>query len=370
MTKNWIYSIGASSLLTLALHSWGNWREQAQQTANDPPPMGDRFPLSPTQGWFVEESYLILKPHEDNIWYAAKQKREGSAGNYYDFNLKKKTPDFGWYSGVRINIGRYLEHHDLWDISLTTTYYYASSEDTTHADLSQGTSLVSRWATLIPGPMDTASVVWRLNYFTWDLSIARFYQMTQKLSVHPLIGLRAAYISQSYHDRSSGSFDHFTGKEIVPYTFYEKLKATNNQWGIGPRMATNLQFNFGHRWYLLGTLGGSILLGSYTVKESLHNRYTKDGRIGAENDHIKESAYSVRANLEAAFGLGWEKWFRNRTVRLAPSFLFEATEWYDLNQFFEIRTESNPGDIALVKKIPPSGSLGLMGFSINLQADF
>lgn len=370
MRKNWIYSIGLFSIMTLSLHSWGSWREHTLTPPIEPPIAQDKFPLRDAQGWFTEESYLIMKPHEDNLWYSSKLGRKGDPGVSFEFDLKKETPDFGWYSGVRINIGRYLEHHDHWDISLATIYYYASSEDHTDANFSKGKSLTSRWAVLPPTPMSKADVTWRLNYFTWDLSIARFYQMTNWFYLHPLIGLRAAYITQNYHCHSSAKFSYVSGIQTIPLEFTEKFKATNHNWGIGPRIGTDLQFNFRRHWSLLGSLSGSLLLGSYDVKEKIHGTFKEHITLITENDHIREEAFSVRANLEATIGFGWEKWLNKHTVRIAPSFLFEATEWFDINHFFEIRTTPKPGDITLVKKIPPSGSLGLMGFSINLQVDF
>lgn len=370
MSKNWIYSIGLSSLITLSLHSWGGWREQTFSQVIDPPIVENQFPLADSQGWFMEESYLILKPHEDNLWYSAKLGRSGTAGDHFDLKVKKETPDFGWYSGVRVNIGRYLEHHDHWDISLSTTYYYASTEDHSNANFSKGTSLTSRWAVIPSTTMTKADVSWRLNYFTWDLSAARFYQMTSWFYIHPLVGLRAAYITQDYNSRASSAFNLVTSIQTIPIELSEKFKASNDQWGIGPRLGTNLQFNFRRHWSLLGTLTGSLLLGSYKVKESNIGKFKEHIFLNIERDRIHESAFSIKANLEAAIGLGWEKWFKNRTVRFAPSFLFEASEWFDMNHFFEIRTTPKPADIALAKKIPPSGSLGLMGFSINIQVDF
>jgi len=54
MSKNWIYSIGLSSLVTLSLHSWGNWRDHPVGQVIDPPIVENKFPLSSSQGWFVE----------------------------------------------------------------------------------------------------------------------------------------------------------------------------------------------------------------------------------------------------------------------------------------------------------------------------
>ena len=246
MSKNWIYSIGLSSLVTLSLHSWGNWRDHPVGQVIDPPIVENKFPLSSSQGWFVEESYLILKPHEDNLWYSSKLSLSGSAGDHYNFKINKEAPDFGWYSGFRLNVGRYLEHHDYWDISLSTTYYYASSEDHASANLSKGKRLTSRWGVMLATPLNKAEVNWRLNYFTWDLSAARLYQMTSWFDIHPLMGLRAAYMTQNYHTRASGQFNF----NATPATFSEKFKASNTQWGIGPRLGTNLQFNFRRHWFL------------------------------------------------------------------------------------------------------------------------
>jgi hypothetical protein len=370
MSKRWIYTSGLFSLLTLSLHSWGSWREHAYGPTTRLPLATDKFPLTNSQGWFTEESYLILKPHEDNLWYTSKLALKGTAGDHYAFHIKKETPDFGWYSGVRLNIGRYLPHHDHWDITLSTTYYYASTEDHSHADRAKGSRLTSRWANLSSAPLYKADVSWRLNYFTWDLSIGRLYQMTPWFYTHPFIGLRAAYITQDYSSKGSSDFILTSGTASQRIAITQKFKADNDLWGIGPHIGTHFQFNFRHHWSLLGSFAGSLLLGSYDVQENIRGTLFRDNIVLAESDRASEDAFSIRANLEGTIGLGWEKWVKKHTVRIAPSFLFEATEWFDINHFFEITRTPKPGDISLVKKTPSSGSLGLMGFSINLQVDF
>ena len=100
----------------------------------------------------------------------------------------------------------------------------------------------------------------------------------------------------------------------------------------------------------------------------------------------KDAHYCVRANLEAAVGLGLEFWTRKHTVRIAPSVMFEGTSWYSANTLFNLSetnipnasnvSPSNATPYSPFATKPPvlhemhTDDLILMGFSFNLQMDF
>lgn len=345
------------SIYLLATSITYGWRSE---TAKPSLPISEkRFPLNESQAWYLEQSYLIWKPHEDNLWYTAKTGVHSRGGAV--FKIKKETPDFGWYSGARVVLGRYLPKHGQWDIFLATTYYYAPTDDHTHADRSKGTVLNPRWVPDFIDGVTSSKVTWRLNYFTWDLALGRYFTLTKKLNIHPLFGLRAALIYQDYRNRS-------INEGADQFSLY--FKAREDLWGIGPRGGVDFDFKFQRRWSILGSISSSLILGGYDLEEMMKTSFLDSIFNLRETNTVREDSFSIRANLEGKIGIGWEYWLAKHHVRLAPSFLFEATNWYNLNQFFTIHREKKPGDIALVKKQPPSGSMGLMGFSLNLQVDF
>jgi hypothetical protein len=68
--------------------------------------------------------------------------------------------------------------------------------------------------------------------------------------------------------------------------------------------------------------------------------------------------------------MGYETWVKNHTVRLVPSILFEASCWFDTNQFFLTQSKNLQAVTPNFTNIRRQGNLILMGFSFNLQADF
>jgi hypothetical protein len=217
-----------------------------------------------------------------------------------------------------------------------------------------------------------------LNYFTWDLSVGREYQFLQTVVAHPYIGLRTAlmyqdYKSQYFYFGETLSFKPYTNQLEANTDF----KSSWNYWGVGPRTGVDLQFNFGGGWLLLGGFSGSLFFGQYSIDEKLSGDQTvfvSGISTGTNTTYVKskDSSYCVRANVEGSLGLGWERWVRNRTVRIAPSILFEASQWFDANQYF--LTDTSGTDAYAVLTLPfiyrHYGDLGLVGVSFNLQVDF
>ena len=158
------------------------------------PYLESNFPMQANQQWFMKETYLIMKPYEDDNDYASKLTTTGDLTSQLDMSMKLEKPDFDWFSGVRLGIGRYLAHHDKWDISLFSTYYYAEENDKSTPNRANGTLLTPLWIPRFSGGVTKGETVWRLNFFNWDLSVGREYNMLKTIVAHPFMGIRAALI--------------------------------------------------------------------------------------------------------------------------------------------------------------------------------
>lgn len=355
---------------TTPLMGWGG----SLPTSAPEPYLKSHFPKNADQQWYMEETYLIMKPYEDDNDYATKLSTDGSLSTGLDMSMKLEKPDFDWFSGVRIGIGRYLANHDKWDISLYTTYFYANEESSSNPDRTKGMLLTPLWSSSFAGGATHGKVNWRLNYFTWDLSIGREYSLLKTVIAHPFIGLRAALI---YKDTSAKYSDTYVSLvDEVDRQLKNRFKASDDFWGIGPRVGVDLQFNMRRGWSLLGNLSGALFYGQYNVNEEMTSKVTDFENLTKTKFHNKDVRYAVRANLDTGLGIGWETWLNQHTVRLAPSVLFEAACWFDTNQLFVTKpvTATVTPSPTLVKtnfsNYRRQGNLILMGFSFNLQADF
>jgi hypothetical protein len=308
-----------------------------------------------SQDWLVKESYLILKPYEDDTDYASKLTVEGSLDTELEMSMKLEKPDFDWSSGVRLGIGRYLPKHDEWDITLFTTYYYAQEKNQSHPNREKGTLLTPLWNPTFDGGATDGKMVWRLNFFNWDLSLGRVFNLLKTITAHPFFGLRAALIYKDYLASYSDT------------NLRDRFKASDTFWGIGPRAGVDFDFKFTPGWSFLGNLSAAIFYGEYTVEEKTSSLLSTGLTRYRNLDH----RYCVRANLDTALGIGWEVWLKNRTVRIAPTLLFEASCWFDTNQLFVSQPTASSGlPLPTFQNFRREGNLILMGFSLNLQTDF
>ncbi len=350
MMKKWLLLISPLFLLHTSVEAWGG-RYNHPPVTTDSASLDTHFPLNEEQGWFTEESYLLLKPTLGDLEYGDMISfGEGD----HSTKIKVKSPSFEWNSGVRLGIGRYLPNHDKWDVSLYSTYFYGQAEDTVHGNLDHLKGLATSYNPFVVILSEKTEATWRLNYFVWDLMLGRQFAMTPQIVFHPYIGLRGALMYTTFTSKNFG--DMFIASHLVAGN--SKVKMHENFWGIGARIGSNLDYKFTGNWSFLGNLAGSLLYGRYHVREKSVTHITPPTPTLTSKTRDHDNA--IRVNLEGAVGLGWETWFQNNTIRVAPNLQFEGSLWFDMNDFIM------PSNIFS----QDHGNLGLMGLTFNLQVDF
>lgn len=339
------------------------------------------FPLNQDQGWYTQESLLIWRPYLEDVDYAnrRKTKSEGtssfasSAPALEDVDVTIKKPDFNWSTGVRLGIGRYLPH-DLWDISLWTTYFYGSAEDESSPQRANNTVLTNTWDAdpLNTGGLTKGKVNWHINFFTWDLNFGRQYWMTSSITAHPFFGIRTAAIYQDYASKYSdehriGTFTSFL------VSLKEKFSGEDRYIGVGPRLGTDFVFTFKKNWALTGSFAAACFYGHYHMKEKIYEQRSINGVprfIRGYKGH--DANYDVRPQIEGSLGLAVESWVRNHTVRIVPSIVFEASTWFMMNDFLRFSHQGAYfiGQFTAIDADRKSGDLSFIGVNVNLHIDF
>jgi hypothetical protein len=377
--KNWMFLLTALTCYA----SLEGWNSQRYFSAPEQPSSPSHFPLSPDQEAFTEVSYLLWKPHLRDLDFGVKNAATLGGGSTPDlFNIKLEKPSSEWDSGARVAIGKYLPHHDAWDIAVCATYFYGNADKTSKANLQHGEGIAPDFGqNTFSVPSNKSSVNWRLNFFTWDLSIGRLFNLPSSITIHPYAGLRGALIDQDYHLKSFGQIPATTSNFEVE-TDTQKFKASSEFWGIGPRIGTNFVFEFCKHWSILGNIAASILYGRYDVKEKSITQdlaliLTAPPFTDTTNETLKakDHGYVIRPNLEGSFGLGWETWVQNNSIRLAPSFVLESSVWFAQNQFFDLFSDgtilaSLDHPIPEFETVRRHGNLVFTGFTFNFQVDF
>ncbi len=378
MPKLYASLILLSSSLISTLLGWGTARYTPPTL--DPPAAPtlniSTFPLNEDQEWFVKPSLLVWRPYQDDIDTGFTLTIPST--DPVVSKDKTQSVDFEWNTGVRLTIGRYLPRHEQWDVTLASTYFYSDTDQTVKGKGSPGaaitalTTIIEGWNPAFLGPALQTKLNWRINYFTWDLAVGRLYNLTRKVIMHPYICLRTMLIYEKYSNKNETIIFNSLIEPVIANT---KFKADSSTWGIGPRIGSDFTFNFGHGWSFVGGLSGSIVMGRYNIKESVDGFLTLDTPAPSvpADLRIKDEDTVMRANLEGNIGLGWEKWVRDHSVRIAPSFMFEVTQWYLINNWSatNLPTSVAPGDPDWgMNSTRRMGDLGFLGFTVNLQVDF
>lgn len=354
----------AMSLTLGAFGSLCSWSQPVEPVhLREAPSERPSFPLDPGQEWYVKESYLLWHPSEDDVDWG---NRIGfNIGSEIDLSVRVKQPDFGWYSGVRLAAGRYLPKHDHWDVSLTATYFYANAEDQASPKMAKNGLLQTSWAVNdAPTAFNKGEATWRLNFLTWDLGLGRNAFLSSKITAHPFLALRAVLAYENIGSRCS----FVEGKTpAVAGDFKFRFKGSNDFWGVGPRLGSDFTYYIKKCWTLLGSFSGSVLLGSYKVDENMS--LYRSLRPITNKFTASDQGFAIRGNLEGSLGMGWEKWAYDHTVRIAPSFVVEAAQWYDMNQWMTLGNlaAGTPSNDQIGRR---HGDLTLWGFNFNLQVDF
>ena len=365
------FTLLSGLLIQSSMFSWGTASYVTPNLQTPPPSSSPNFPMNDDQGWYVKPSMLIWRPFQGDVDAGISNQIVELLSPSLATKDKTLALSFDWGTGARLAIGRYLPNHENWDISVVGTYFYADTHNTYRGFVPSLVSLssfadlklvVPGWSAFLPSNPDT-SVHRRLNFFNFDLLAGRQYCLTSKLNIHPFIGIRAALIYEKYTLHTT-AFTLSSGTASVSLPSSD-FRAWNDYWGVGPRVGTDLAYNFGAGWSFLGSLSGAFLYSRYKIKEKT------DGVSATAPTSllVKDADNLLRTNLETSIGLGWEKWVRNKTVRIAPSFLFETSQWFAFNNWLFTSLPSSTFDIELQAE-RKNGDLGFMGFTVNLQIDY
>jgi hypothetical protein len=383
-----IPAITLVALVGLQLPTHASWAAKQQKTATQ------EAEQAPTPGFnqkddrqaFIKVDYLFWRPQLENAGFALKSVSSAPAEQPQSVKFTLKQPECKLSSGVRLGIGGYT--HDSWDIGLTGTYLRSKTHKHIHGNPSTFKQTLPQWVPSVFGTGGlNASALWALNFSVLDFAIGREFFLTKRFAVHPFIGLRGYCINQKLKNHFQGTFLQGTSPNQVSVTLPSKFKVTQSIFGAGPRLGLDMGFYVSQDWAFLGGLSGSLLCSTYRIKQNAFahiNTVDTTGTILTINNlnlKTKDGATLGRANLDAYFGIGWDKWCNNGRNRFAVSLLFEASHWFQINQLLDIDTTSlensnnqltsqNRSQNTTFMAEKRHGDLSFMGGTVHFQFDF
>lgn len=316
----------------------------------------------------LEVDYLFWKPYLDELNYSTKGVSTIDGTAIY-FKMSPKTPDFDLSSGVRVGIGGYTS--DVWDIKLKGTYYYTDAKSSAHAIPDSNETIFPEIFTAFLGEEGTkTSAIWRLNFGLLDFTMGREFAVSPKFNVHPYIGVRGVWINQKMVYKFLGELEATNPPDPIADT---KSRLRNNIWGVGPRFGLDLSFYFTKQWSFRGGFSSSLVYGKFHVKQRAYTQVTRESGFNSQSiPHLKKSDHFIRSNVDAYFGIGWDRWFNSNKNRVYIALLCESTYWYQINQWFDadlgqVGSAPSISTLSLQKR---DGDLGLFGGTLHFQVDF
>lgn len=236
-----------------------------------------------------------------------------------------KTLELNYTPGFRIGISREGD----WDTKLYFTRLYSKTSDSATGNL---TSAFFGGKSIQTDPVDPsndffyqsgqANLAIHFNIIDWDIG-KRFY-ITQKLMLHPLIGLEGGWIDQTINSSFQG-----------PISISERV--TNNFKGIGPKIGVDGRLNLVEKnQYQLSLIAGfatSYLWGTWVITDKLQS--SAPGTMSIQTKNRNFGALSFQSSIGAMLS------HKNMLIKLS----YEISDWFNQFQIFDDATGAHNNDL-------------------------
>lgn len=334
-----------------------------------------------SNGPTLEADFFYWNANEDGLEYASEVTVDSALTQYKgsDLDIRGK-----WKPGFRVGLGWLFGNFDQWDLSLDWTWYYTKASRSAESNDITSRQLIPHWMGTL-GPLATsAKSTWNLHLNTLDLSLGRDYYISKRITAKPFMGLRAAWIDQDVKASYNGawSFATLAGLSVLQQNTH--FKADSDFKGLGLRAGADFVWHFCDQWGLVGKAAGSILYGKYDLKESIKgfgpDQFAAVPTLKVNNISIDDDYHRIRANIEAAGGIQWERGFSNDKYHLTLGLSWEMSYWFSQNQFFQVTTahDSRPvlGGTGTVSsdnsltQVRQNGDLSFQGVTFNANVNF
>jgi hypothetical protein len=235
-----------------------------------------------------------------------------------------------------------------WDTKLCYTRFYTETENTASGYLTPiffgGRSMVD--LLIDPPYFQNASVQAVIDYNVIDLDFSKSFCPVESLQVRPVLGLRGAWINQTFDVKFEG-----TGLlGTIHGTSNEHLK--NNFWGIGPKIGVentlNLWSHEKHRVDLTLNFYTAYLLGYWSIHDvatNTLNTISAEFNVPIADRHFGALMFQAMAGVNYKYG-NW-----NVTAG------YEINDWLNQCQLFDDGTGPHNNDLIV------QGLIARVGYS-------
>ncbi len=231
--------------------------------------------------------------------------------------------------------------HDGWDTFMEYTWIQSTNQQASIQRTSTNGMLTSFYFN--QGNTDSyansAIGTWNFYFNEIDWELGRKFFISKRLVLRPHMGLKGAWIHQSYDISEMGSTTgSLTVNNATAFTVQRQ-----KFWGVGFRAGMDTEWHFTRDFSIYGNLAVSEIYGLMHLKISSHvNDPNANNAIGSAGfvglyDYLRKNIHTMRPVLEMAMGFRYETSFGDDNYyRFMISAGWEQQLWWDQNQFYKI----------------------------------
>ena len=308
------------------------------------------------QGFSIEAEFLWWRANLDNLEYAIKASGDiDFINNTFRLGGDYKLPDFKFDPGVRVSAG-YDFGEKNWDVFLRWTYHYTDPTGSTSRPENSSEIILLALKEFygannsqIEVPFDSGHAKWKNQFNVLDLEMGYDYFFSNRFSIRPNFGLKAAWIDMDYdiNFRNANIGTNF----FQPIYIDVQLRKKSDYWGVGPEVGIDGNLHMGWGFSLYSRVSGALMYGAYKVRYSQTDTNTSRLRLSNSGE------YRQRAMAQVVAGIEWAKCFSNG-VLLAFNLGWEGQYWWNQNE------------MRIVIDAQPMGDLTFTGLDAGIRLDF
>lgn len=277
--------------------------------------------------------------------------------------------DFDWHLAFRLGAGWHM-HHDFWDISLEWLHYDHRDHRSLHPNPATKTLLIANLnnqtgsgaPSTHMGIAESAKETWKLDFNTLDLTLAKSFWATHRLSLTPHAGIRSSWIDQhikqTYVNVSNPT--RFVGPLV-------ENKNRQDFWGIGLRAGIGTRWAITRRLSLFSDVSFSPLWACIELKnkEPVTAQFVTNPLFD-----VKDSYHALKFNTDIELGAQWDFYFSHDAYHLGLRAAWEYHLWINQNQINHFCDRTFANSMTPMPFYKDHGNLSLYGASFGIIFDF
>ncbi|MBS0615034.1 MAG: hypothetical protein JSR58_00595 [Verrucomicrobia bacterium] len=321
------------------------------------------YDLGSNWDWFIQASFIYWHVSQGamDIDLSTQRFSDGTTSafanpGHIDFQNFKYKP------GFKVAMG-FDSQFDNWVPFAEYTWLHHTTKMNKTADENQALVLGS-WVPAKNNSAQSLSSEWKFDLDILDFAISRPYYQGTRLTVNPVVGLRAMWLKQT----NELEFTPFSTQNDPAFTKRAETKYENKSWALGPRLGFYSSWHLGAGFRAIGNAFASILYTRYNKVELKSDQVdtASSNLLHVSPVHIRTSRINtLRPQVEMNLGLGWGEYIFGHDYHIDFSATYDFMVFWNqnMNRALSLRTGGGGafGDL---------GDLYIHGLTLTGRFDF